>query len=175
MISRSGSGHEGQQHQAHETYRADDEGHGENRLNFNGDIFDYGGKDTLRNQALLRFFKDKFDRLFITFDLDAVGTVERPLKALGFQSKKTYMAVGVNEPGKRNIEGLLPQSVVTSVHAEHPALVQALAGTSDERRDANSQLKRLLLDKFKDECTPGEEYFGKFYPIVTIANKALSS
>lgn len=151
-----------------------DEGHGDNRLAFDGEILDYGGIGNLKNQALLRFFKDKFDRLFITFDLDGAGTLEKPLRALGFQLKKTYMPIGIDQAGKRNIEGLLPDSIVTAVHGENPALVQALGGTADERRAAQRDLKRLLVNKFKGECTPGEEYFGKFYPIVKVANKALS-
>jgi hypothetical protein len=35
-----------------------DPAHGEDSLRFEGDIFPYGGRDALKNQALLRFIRD---------------------------------------------------------------------------------------------------------------------
>jgi putative ATP-dependent endonuclease of the OLD family len=55
------------------------EDHGKDQLDFSGIIFPYGGRDTLKNQALLRFIKDRFERVFVTFDLDSKGIVEKSL------------------------------------------------------------------------------------------------
>lgn len=150
-----------------------DPAHGSNRLNFDGEIFAYGGKDTLKNQALLRFLLDRYEKLFVTFDLDGEMAVERCLRALGLERKKDYMTIGMDQPGKRNIEGLLPDSVRIPVYADNPDLVQALSGTAEERRDAKRRLKILLLECFKSNAISGEEYYGLFYPIIKAANRKL--
>ena len=146
--------------------------HGDNQLRFNGDVFAYGGRDTLKQQALLRFIKNRFTRVFVTFDLDAEAALVPPLQALGFERRKSYMAIGQDEAGKRAIEGLLPERIRTAVYAENPNLAQALAGTSEERRQASQRLKRRYLDKFRSEAVPGEDY-AQFYTLVRIINKGL--
>ncbi len=81
----------------------------------------------------------------------------------------------MNSAGKRNIEGLLPDSVRTSVYSANPGLVQAaMQGTKDEQESARSNLKKLLLDEFKRNAEPGPEYFGNFYPLVKMINSALN-
>jgi energy-coupling factor transporter ATP-binding protein EcfA2 len=148
-----------------------DPAHGDHRLAFEGEVFPYGGRDTLKNQALLKFIKDRFGAIFITFDLDAEGVVERPLQALGFEKRRSYLPVGVDAPGKKNIEGLLPESVRTAIYAENPDLVQALTGSTDERREAHGKLKRLLLDRFKRDARPGADY-ENLYEVARIINRA---
>ena len=152
-----------------------DPAHGANALCFQGEILSYNGRDALKNQAILRFIKDRFEKLFITFDLDSESFVEKPLQALGLESRKGYVSVGVEAPGKRNIEGLLPDSVTTAVFGAWPDLVQALSGTTEERKSAWNRLKQLLLAKFKEDAVPGEAYYGKFYPLVRLINRALRS
>lgn len=149
-----------------------DPAHGANRLDFEGEVFAYCGRDTLKNQALLRFIKDLYGAVFITFDLDAEAVVERPLQALGFEKRRSYLAIGVDAPGKKSIEGLLPERIRTAVYAENPDVVQALTGTSDERRAAHAQLKRLLLERFKVEAQPGEDY-ERLYEVARIVNRLL--
>jgi energy-coupling factor transporter ATP-binding protein EcfA2 len=149
--------------------------HGDNALHFDGDIFPYGGKDALRNQALLKFIRDKFAKLFITYDLDADNALRRPLEALGFERRVTYSPVGVDAPGKRSIEGFLPDSVRTAVYAAHPDLVQALGGSAEERRDANEELKGLLFEQFAREAQPGDHYFGRFYQLTKLINRAVGA
>lgn len=100
-----------------------DAAHGANQLAFEGEIFAYGGRDTLKNQALLRFIKDRFTRIFVSFDLDSETIVEGTLQALGFEKRKNYMPLGVDECGKRRIEGLLPDDVRSHVYADNPDLV----------------------------------------------------
>jgi hypothetical protein len=109
------------------------------------------------------------------------GRVLNPV--LGFAKDHTQHAevateglqnVGINAPGKRNIEGLLPDSITTAMYSTSPALVQAVAhGTKSEQESARSSLKRLLLEEFKKNATPGQEYFGNFYPLVKIINSAV--
>ncbi len=75
------------------------------------------------------------------------------------------MPVGVNAPGKRCIEGLLPDGVTEAVYAANASLVQAAtAGTRDEQKSAKNKIKGLLLEEFKKKASPGKEYFGGFLP-----------
>jgi putative ATP-dependent endonuclease of OLD family len=149
-----------------------DPAHGDNRLEFDGHIFAYGGRDTLKNQALLKFIKDRFGSVFITFDLDSERVVERPLQALGFEKRRSYLPIGVDAPGKKNIEGLLPDHIRTAIYAENPDAVQALTGDTDERRNAHAKLKRLLLERFKTDARPGADY-EKLYEVARVINRAL--
>lgn len=150
------------------------EQHGENRLKFDGEIVSYDGTGSLNNTVLLRFIKNRYKKLFITYDLDAESVVAKTLKALGLEKKKHFLPVGINSPGKRNIEGLLPESVTKSVYGANAEIVQAAThGTKDEQKSAKNNLKKLLLAEFKKEAKPGDEYFGDFYSLVKAINKAL--
>ena len=152
------------------------QGHGRNRLVFNGDVVAYGGTGSLQNTVLLRFVKDRHRRLFVTCDLDAEGQLTKSFQTLGLKNKKHYALVGINAPGKRNIEGLLPECVTTAVFSTNPELVQAVAsGTKQEQESARNSLKQRLLTEFKAKATPGHEYFGKFYPLVKLINSALGT
>jgi hypothetical protein len=157
-----------------EMLRADD--HGANRLAFAGDIVSYEGTGALRNTVLLRFIKNRSPRLFVTFDLDAADQLERTLQSLQLEKGKQYLPIGLPAPGKKNIEGLLPDKVTTAVYGAHPGLVQAAtAGTKDEQDSAKNRLKRLLLDEFKRIAKPGSGDFDHFYPLVRTINRALAS
>lgn len=152
-----------------------DSAHGSNQLVLDGEIVPYEGTGSLSNTILLRFVKNRYPRLFVTFDLDAASSIEKTLQGLQFEKGKHYMPVGQNVAGKKNIEGLLPEKVTTAVYGANPDLVQvATAGTADEQRSAKSRLKRLLLDEFKKQSTPGEEYFRHFHVLSKIINKALA-
>jgi hypothetical protein len=77
--------------------------------------------------------------------------------------------------GKRNIEGLLPEVVTKAVYEANASLVQAAtAGTKEEQDCAKRQLKTLLLEEFEKKATPGAEFFGHFYALTKLINKALS-
>jgi len=151
-----------------------DAAHGANRLNVPGDVVSYEGTGSLRNTVLLRFIKNRYRKLFVTFDLDAAEQLEKTLQSLQLEHGKHYMAVGVNIPGKKNIEGLLPENVTTAVFGSNPALVQAAtAGSKEEQESAKNRLKKLLLEEFQKKAKPGAEYFGNFYPLVRVINRAL--
>lgn len=149
--------------------------HGNNRLRFQGEIVSYEGTGSLSNTVLLRFVKNRYPKFFVTFDLDAATRIEKPLKALQLEKGKHYIPIGLNAPGKRNIEGLLPEAVTTAVYGENADLVLAATnGTREEQESAKAQLKKLLLDEFKARAQPGDEYFGKFYALAKIINKVLT-
>ena len=151
-----------------------DDTHGSHKLDFQGEIISYEGTGNLQNLVLLRFIKNRYKKLFVTYDLDADKYLEKPLTTLGLQDKKHYMPVGVEASGKRNIEGLLPDSVRSAVYGGHADLVsQATQGTKDEQESAKNRLKKLFLEEFKNKATPGPEFFGGFYPIVRAINAAL--
>lgn len=151
------------------------EEHGEKRLQFEGNIFDYDGFGALTNPTLLKFIKNRSKAAFITYDLDVEDNVRKGLEKNGFIHREDFLGLGANKAGMRNIEGLLPQSLVQSVNADNQELVQsAMYGTKDEQKSAKNRLKALYLKKFTDECEPGETYFGDFYRVVKLINKALS-
>lgn len=148
--------------------------HGSNALTFEGDIIAYDGASTLKNTVLLRFIKNKYKRVFVTFDLDVKGEVERSLAALGMKKDHDYVAIGIDAPGKRSIEGLLPEAVRTSVFTRASDLVMAATSGSKEERDhAKCQLKRKYLEEFQATAAPGEEHFSEFYKVAKVANRAL--
>ena len=160
---------------AHRIIRVRDPGHGDRQLRFNGEIFSYDGKGSLSNTVLLNFIKNRYKRIFVTFDLDAEDTVSKTFKSLGFEAGRHYAPVGIDAAGKRDIEGLLPDSVRRTVYAANDDVVQiAVSGTNSERKDAKRKVKQLLLDEFRATASPGDEYYGGFYGIVDLVNGALN-
>lgn len=114
------------------------------------EIIPYEGKDALKNSIMLKFVIDKFDKAFITFDLDAHGELQRILKNLNLVEDANYAAIGINEPGKDCIEGLLPASIVSSVYANNHSLVMKLTSSNTvDRKSAKNELKKLYLHEFK--------------------------
>ncbi|WP_281966605.1 ATP-dependent nuclease [Roseovarius nanhaiticus] len=116
------------------------------------EIVAYNGKDALKNTQLLKFMISRLDRVFITFDLDAMNTVSCKLESIGLEMEKDFCAIGVSGPGKECIEGLLPKSIHRSVYSEQIDAVTALGGAdSSARRSAKSKLKKACIEKFKSE------------------------
>lgn len=151
------------------------EEHGESRLQFQGDIVSYEGTGSLNNTVLLRFVKNRYRKFFVTFDLDAERQIEKSLQSLNLQKQEHYAPVGLNVPGKRNIEGLLPEVVIKAVYEQNPELVQAAtAGTKEEKENAYRKLKKLLQSEFKKKAVPGQEYYRHFYSLTKVINKAMA-
>lgn len=150
--------------------------HGANGLRFDGDIVAYDGVGNLQNAVLLRFIKNRFKKLFVTFDLDAQAQLNKPLDALRFEEGKHYLPIGHAAAGKRCIEGLLPDSIHAAVYSANPGIVQAVSlGTADEQKKAKASLKSLCLAEFKAKAQPGEEYYKGLYAIAKIINRALGA
>lgn len=149
--------------------------HGSHRLAFDGEIVSYEGTGSLSNTVLFRFIKNRHKKLFVSFDLDAEQHVAKTLAALGLEKGQHYAPVGVNAAGKRSIEGLLPDNVRLAVFNAHADLVQAaMNGTTEEKKAAWKDLKKHYLNEFKKQAKPTAEFFGQFYSVVKLANKALN-
>lgn len=148
--------------------------HGQAQLHFDGEIFPYGGFGNLKNTVLLKFIREKYDRMFVTFDLDREKEILPCLESLGLKRTEDFLAVGLNVPGKQNIEGLVPDSVTAKVYAEHTALVQqGMHGTTEQKNDAKEKLKQRIFERFVSEAEIGEEYYKKFYDLARMINKAM--
>jgi putative ATP-dependent endonuclease of OLD family len=111
-------------------------------------VLAYGGRGSLKNATVISFVKQVVPKVFITFDLDAKTEVQRHLEQIGLEEKKDFLAVGKDRPGKKAIEGLLPEKVLQAVYGREVGLVSALADVGDERKSARSALKKKLLEEF---------------------------
>jgi predicted ATP-dependent endonuclease of OLD family len=117
------------------------------RLAADIEVVPYGGKDTLKNTLLLQFVLRKFDRVYITYDLDADTEVRAALKRTGLKEDEHFIPLGLPQAGKDCIEGLLPHRVISAVHGRETDLVMRL--TSNERRRAKELLKKKYLEEFQ--------------------------
>jgi putative ATP-dependent endonuclease of the OLD family len=116
------------------------------------DIVAYEGKDALKNTILLKFMLQKFKRVFVTFDLDAKPELERVMSQIGLKEGVDYLALGNSRPGKQCIEGLVPDRILSDVHAKNTDLVMQLtAQDSKERKNAKNDLKHKILTSFQQD------------------------
>lgn len=119
------------------------------KLNPDIEIVPYGGKDTLKNTLLVQFVLKKFDSVFVTYDLDAAAECKPALIRVDLEELKDFCSLGVNQPGKNCIEGLLPERTLSAVHAIHSTLIMKLGSTDNkERRRAKDELKKHYLNEF---------------------------
>lgn len=136
------------------------------------EVVPYGGKDALKNTQLLKFMLSKFEKVFVTHDLDCEKEVSRSLISIGLEDKKDYCAIGKNADGFDCIEGLLPKRIKKTVYGREVDLVTTL-GSSDTsaRKSARNSMKQKLLEELKiSECTKGELIdFKKLFEIISKA------
>jgi putative ATP-dependent endonuclease of the OLD family len=150
--------------------------HGAARLQFEGCIFPYGGRDNLKSRALLKLIKSRFKKFIITYDLDSDRDLSKLLDDLGFQKNKNYFAIGLPATGKETIEGLLPDSVLKAVYGREIELVQQMgSGIKEQRDSAKNKVKQMLLEEFKKLASPGSEFYGHFYVLAKKINAALKA
>lgn len=150
-----------------------DEAHGRKRLKYDGEIFAYGGCGNLENQVLVRFLRDKYEQLVVTWDLDHDHKLQKKFEVLGLERDKHFIAIGRNEAGRQKIEGLLPERIKNSVYGSNAGLLdqaQDKVNKSDQR-SAESRLKTLLFEEFKRVAVPGEDY-AEFYKLARKIDKA---
>jgi putative ATP-dependent endonuclease of OLD family len=146
--------------------------HGANKLNFNGEIFPYGGAGNIKNNILLRFIKERFKRFVVTIDLDKFQDTKNTFASLGLTENKEFIIIGKNETGKKCIEGLVPSSLLSKVYSENVGLVQQSMENSSDGKDARSKIKAKVLEAFKDEeKNETTSIFNEFYPLVKNLNK----
>ena len=149
------------------------EAHGKNKLEFDGEIYSYGGHGTLNSVVLLKFLIEKYNKLVITFDLDAFMQVKKSLEDLRLQEDKDFFKIGIDSGGKRSIEGLLPNDVFNAVWTANTELVQqSHSDNKDEAIKAKRELKKLYLAEFKEKSSICDKYYGEFYKLTTKLNKA---
>lgn len=116
------------------------------------EIIPYGGKDALKNAIMLKFVIDKFDRVFITYDLDAKSELKKAMNQLKLIEGEDHFSVGVDGDGKDCIEGLLPEGLHSKVHASNTDLIMKLTSSDkNKRKSAKDEIKSKLLDEFKLE------------------------
>ncbi len=152
-----------------------DPAHGANQLVFRGEILPYSGRDNLKNAVLLSFIRNRYEKIFITYDLDADDDLSETFNRLGFERNEHYCAIGKNTPGKKNIEGLVPEKITQVVYAANPNLVdQAMNGTAQEKRSAKQNLKHLIFEEFKSTAKSGSDFYSGFYELVKVINKAFA-
>jgi putative ATP-dependent endonuclease of the OLD family len=114
------------------------------------EVLAYEGKDALKNIMMLKFIIDKFNKVFITFDLDAKDELSKAVNSLSLVENKDYYVIGLDKPGKKCMEGLVPESILSSVYGQHTDLVTQMSSTiAKERNEAKSELKKKLLQEFK--------------------------
>lgn len=127
------------------------------------DIVPYGGKDVLKNTLLLKFSLSKFNKSYVTFDLDASKDVEASLKSIGLKENSDYCSIGLEEDGKNAIEGLLPDRIISQVSSINTDIILKLASHDAKvRKSAKSKWKRLLLDEFKKHTDYTEKEMQEF-------------
>ena len=145
--------------------------HGQDALTFDGEIFPYEGTGYFSNTVVLKFLISRFKQVFITYDLDKALEVEPKLKGIGLRSGKDFASIGVEKPGSRDVEGLLPSSIKSAVYAKHPDLVAHAQSAEKDRSDARNKLKGLLFAEFSATAKAGTDY-AEFYKLARTVEKA---
>ncbi len=145
------------------------------KLSTNIEVVPYGGKDTLKNTLLIQFVLKKFDTVFITCDLDAISEVRTALHRIELQEKQDFIALGINQPGKDCIEGLVPLSILSKVNGRETDNVMKLGSTNGtERKEAKNALKKEYLKEFKSCVDYNKEDLKEFGKIIKLINQRLS-
>jgi predicted ATP-binding protein involved in virulence len=153
-----------------------DKKHGNKRLQFEGELYAYNGFGFLNNPVLLKFIKERFNKLLVTIDLDAIGSVKSNFEKAGYCKGSDYFLIGIDKPGYRCIEGLLPDFIKSKVNNKNAELVFALQSEDkDERKSAKDKLKALYLNEFKKDIKYDETYFSEFYKLAARMNKKLNN
>lgn len=153
-----------------------DKKHCDKRFKFKGGLYPYGGFGYLNNPVLLKFIKQRFNKLVVTLDLDAISSVKANFDKVGYVKDNDYFIIGLDKPGYRSVEGLLPDFIKTNVNAENPELVFGLQSENKEERiSAKDRLKNLYLKEFKKDIKYDETYFSEFYKIAEKMNKKLDN
>ena len=142
----------------------------------NLEIVPYEGKDTLKNTILLKFIVEKFDNVFITFDLDAKQELGKIMQQIGLEDGVDYLAIGNNDSGKQCIEGLMPERILSDVHSKNTDLVMQLsAQDGKERKNAHRKLKQKILSAFQESRDIKPEDLKGFKKLFAAVAKSMRS
>lgn len=144
--------------------------HAKFKIPNNVEIVAYGGKDALKNSILLKFIIQKFEKVLITFDLDAKSELERIMKQINLIEGKQYISIGINKPGQECIEGLVPDSIRAEVFSKNTDLVMKLSAQDTiARKSAKNEIKQKILDSFTRKRVSVEELknFQTLFKVIT--------
>ena len=83
---------------------------------------------------MLKFVIEKFNRIYITFDLDVKRELEKVMEQLNLEDDNDYMAIGLDNDGKGCHEGLLPNNVLSEVYSKNTDLVMKMSSTDTNKR-----------------------------------------
>lgn len=148
--------------------------HGSNALISDIDIYPYDGADNAKNTILMSFIKKKFHKVVMTVDIDRYNDVKKSVLSIGFKDNVDFYAIGKKESGKECIEGLIPNSVWSTVLSTNPELSRkALMTTGKEQKSAKNELKEKLLDEFVN-IPITEESHKDFYSLIKKINRAFA-
>lgn len=140
------------------------------------EIVPYGGKDTLKNTLLIKFVLSNFDKVFVTYDLDADAETRKALSRVGLKEKIDYLPLGVDKPGKDCIEGLVPDDVLSTVNGQETDLVMELGSAdSKARKKAKDILKGKYLDEFRSRTNYQKDSLNELSKAIKQINKQLCS
>jgi len=137
-------------------------------------VVGYGGKDTLKNTVLVQFVMSKFDKVYITYDLDAHEDVKSALARLGLKETQHFLPLGVSQAGKDCIEGMLPARILAAVNGRETDLVMSL-GDAKRRREAKDKLKKLYLEEFAKHTDYSKKELEEFGRAIRTINGKLAS
>lgn len=138
------------------------------------EVVPYGGKDTLKNTLLVQFVLRKFDRVFVTYDLDAAADVKATLTRVGLKEGHDHTSLGISQSGKDCIEGLLPESVLAAVNGRETDLVMKLGSKDNgERKKAKDALKKAYLGEFKSRTSYTKDDLKDLAKVVRLVNSRL--
>lgn len=146
------------------------------RLGQGIEVVPYGGKDTLKNTLLVQFVLRKFDKVFVTYDLDADSEIRGALHRVGLKEQTDYSSLGISLAGKDCIEGLLPERVLSAVNGRATDLVMKLGSRdNNERRKAKDALKKEYLKEFKSRTDYSKEELKELSKVIKLINGRLGA
>ena len=147
------------------------EKHGDSRLERRIEVFPYGGNGFLANPILIKFLKNKFKNVIITFDLDSKVKFERGLQGIGLIDGRDYLPLGLDKPGRRCIEGLVAEEIKNRAYLDNPDLVTHMQSDSkDEQESAKNRMKVKILERHLSDATVENGSFKEFYKITKSIN-----
>lgn len=148
--------------------------HRANRLDSRWRIVAYNGADILKNSHVLSFIRKLCGTFVITYDLDARERLHAKLREGGI-SDAEQVSIGIDAPGKQNIEGLVPVQIKQKVNADNEDLISQLGvANSDQRQSVWNRLKAKYLTEFQSNAKIPEDY-QEFYKLVRHLNQRLKT
>lgn len=105
--------------------------------------------------------------------MDRFNSVKKAVTSIGFKENVDFLPIGISNPGKQCIEGLIPQSVYCTLYAKEPDLAQkAIMAIGEDQKSAKNEIKKKLLEEFKLIPINKDTTHKEFYSLIKKINKA---